>query len=140
MTIFWSAKKRRKDTFFQLAIPFARSFLQLQKFCRLYCFAVLGSTSKFIHSLKQRLLRNRPGSDAATSLPLSARKITKGIHSCKPASLNRPVEYRYPHSSQNVMDLHILDNYVRPCKMLNIFKKVHIHTPTKMLWTYIYIG
>ena len=49
-----------------------------------------------------------------------------------------PVEYRYPHSSQNVMDLHnILDNYVRPCKMLNSFKKVHIHTPTKMLWTYI---
>ena len=38
--------------------------------------------------MKQRLLRNRPGS---VLRPL-ARKITKRIHSSKPASLNRPIQ------------------------------------------------
>ena len=33
----------------------------------MYCFAILVSTSIVIHSVKQRLLRNRPGSDAANS-------------------------------------------------------------------------
>ena len=66
--------------------PFPRYFLQLQQWGHLYCFAVLGSTSIVIHSVKQRLLRIRPGSDFSRLL---ARKITKGIHSCN--SLNRPV-------------------------------------------------
>ena len=39
----------------------------MQKYLQFYCFTVLGSTSIVIHSVKQRLLRNRPGSDAATS-------------------------------------------------------------------------
>ena len=37
------------------------------KWWHLYCFAILGSTSIVIHSVKQHLLRNQPGSDAATS-------------------------------------------------------------------------
>ena len=44
-----------------------------------------------IHSVNQHLLRNRPGSDSCDLSRLLARKITKGIHSCKPASLNRPI-------------------------------------------------
>ena len=67
LTIFWLAKKRCKDTFFPPSIPFPWYFLQLQQWWHLYCFAVLGSTSIVIHSMKQHLLRNWPGSDAATS-------------------------------------------------------------------------
>jgi len=64
----WSAPKRRKDTFFSPpSISFPRTFLQLQQWWHLYCFAILGSKSIVIHSMKQHLLRNRPGSDAATS-------------------------------------------------------------------------
>ena len=67
----------------------------------LYCFAILGLTSTVIHSVKQRLLRNWPGSvqrPLATSCAkdynlsrLLARKSTKCIHSSKPASLHRPI-------------------------------------------------
>ena len=49
--------------------------------------AILSSTSTVIHSVKQRLLRNRPGS----ALRPLTRKITNRIHSSKPASLNRPI-------------------------------------------------
>ena len=51
--------------------------------------ATLGQTSIVIHSVNQRLLRSRPGSDSCDFfsffLPLLARKITKGIPSCTPA-------------------------------------------------------
>ena len=57
--IFWSAKQRRKDTFFPPSIPSPRYFLQLQQSWHLYCFAILGSTSTVIHSV---YIRNRPGS------------------------------------------------------------------------------
>ena len=71
LAILWSAKKRRKDTLFSPSIPFPQYFLQLQQYWHLYCFAILVSTSTVIHSVKQRLLRNRPGSalrPLATSL------------------------------------------------------------------------
>ena len=38
-----------------------------QQWWHLYCFAILGSASVVIHSVKQHLLRNQPRSDAATS-------------------------------------------------------------------------
>ena len=63
-------------------------FLQLQQYWHLYCFAILISTSTVIHSVKQRLLRNRLEVRCDLSRLLS-RKITKRIHSSKPASLNR---------------------------------------------------
>ena len=88
LATFRSAKKRRKDTFFPHT-----------KWWHLYCFAILGSTSIVIHSEKQRQLRNRPGSDSATSRDF-LRKTTKGIHSCKPASLNRPKLGRSPRVSR----------------------------------------
>ena len=62
-----SQKQQHKDTFLPPSIPLPRYFLQLQQWWHLYCFAILGSTSTVIHSVKQSLLRNRPGSDAATS-------------------------------------------------------------------------
>ena len=36
--------------------------MQLQQYWHFYCFAILSLTSTVIHSVKQRLLRNRPGS------------------------------------------------------------------------------
>ena len=59
-------KNYAKTLFFHPPSPFP-SYLQLQQWWHMYCFAVLGSTSSVIHSVKQRLLRNWPGSDAATS-------------------------------------------------------------------------
>ena len=41
--------------------------------------------------MNQFLLRNQPGSSSCDIFRLLARKITKGIHSCKPTSLNCPV-------------------------------------------------
>ena len=68
VAIFWSAKKNDPKTLiFPPSIPFPSYFSQLQQFWHLYCLAILGSTSIVIHSVKQRLLRNRPGSDAGTS-------------------------------------------------------------------------
>ena len=61
----------------------------------LYCFAILGSTSIVIHSMKQCILRNWPGSGSCDLSRLLVQKITKGIHSCKPASLNRPIGNKY---------------------------------------------
>ena len=59
--------------------------LQLQQWRHFFpfCFAILGSASIVTHSVKQRLLRNRR---------FLERKIAKGIHSCKPASLNRSTD------------------------------------------------
>ena len=41
--------------------------------------------------MNQRLFRNWPGSDRCDLSQLLVQKITKGIHSCKPASLKRPI-------------------------------------------------
>ena len=60
-------KKKSKYPFFPPSTPFPGHFFQLQQWWHLYCFAILGSTSIVIHSVKQRLHRNRPGSDAGTS-------------------------------------------------------------------------
>ena len=58
----------------------------------LYCFAVLGSTSIVIYSVNTHLPRNRPEVTAAASRDfLRERLRCYGIHSCKPASLNRPL-------------------------------------------------
>ena len=48
--------------FFPPSIPFPWYFLQLQQHWHLYSFVILGSTVTVIHSVKQCLLRNRPGS------------------------------------------------------------------------------
>ena len=45
----------------------------------LCCFAILGSASIVIHSVKQRLLRNRPGSDAATSCDFLRERLQRAF-------------------------------------------------------------
>ena len=90
LAIFWLAKSDGK-TLFSPLITFPLSFLQTQQQWHLYCFAVLGSASTVIHSVKQRLLRKRPGSGSCDLSRLLAQKIMKGVHSCKPASLNCPI-------------------------------------------------
>ena len=44
------------------------------------------STAIVIHSVNKRLLRNRPGRGSCDLSQLLSRKITRGIHSCKPAA------------------------------------------------------
>ena len=74
---------------------------------------ILGSTYTVIHSVNQRLPRNRPGSGSCDLSRLLAQKITKGIHSCQPASLNCPIQtsihgsllYRVPEVKQDFMRL-----------------------------------
>ena len=63
----------------------------MQQQWHLYCFTILGSFSTVIHSVTLHLLRNRPTSGSCDLSRHLARKITNGIHSCKPASLNYPI-------------------------------------------------
>ena len=65
----------------------------MQQCWHFYCFTIIGSTSIVIHSVKQHLLRNQPRSGSCDLSRLLAWKITKGVHSCKPALLNCPMEY-----------------------------------------------
>ena len=88
LAIFCRTSQKTTQTHFcfQPSIPFPRwSFLQLQQYWHLYCFAILGSTFTVIHSVKQRPLRNRPGLKCAATSEV-AWTITKRIHSSKPAS------------------------------------------------------
>ena len=131
LAIFWSAKKRRKDTFFPhppspspaifaSATVVAFVLLRNSRF-NFHCYTQREATPSPLNSwsnaystelVKQRLLH---WTREATPTPLSyssvaysesarkwgcdrsrhlARKITKGIHSCKPASPNRPIAGR----------------------------------------------
>ena len=80
-------KNYAKTLFSHPPSPFPGIFLQLQQWWHLYCFAILGSASIIIHSMKQRLLTNWPGSDAATSRDFLRERLqraftrAKGIHS-----------------------------------------------------------
>ena len=99
----WSAKKRCKDTLFSPSIPFPRYFLQLQQCWHLYCFAILGSASIVIHSVKQRLLRNRPGS---ALLPLA----TSCAKDYKAHSLQQTSFAESPNSSNQYSALRSSDS------------------------------
>ena len=58
----------------------SRSFGQPKNDAKtLYFHAILGSTSTVIHSVKQRLLRNRPGNDAATSCDFLRERLRRAI-------------------------------------------------------------
>ena len=94
---FLVSRKTMQRHFFQShpPSPFPGNCLNYNNGGILYCFESLGSTSFVIHSVNQRLLRNRPGSDSYNLLRLLAQKITKGIHSCKLPSLNRQLQQKY---------------------------------------------
>ena len=65
--IFWSAKKQCKDTiFFHPPFPFPGNFCYCNSGGICTASQILGLTSIVIHSVKQHLLRNLPGSDAVT--------------------------------------------------------------------------
>ena len=53
--------------------------VERQQWWHLYCFTFLGSTSIVIHSMKQRLLRNQPGSDAATSRDFLRERLQRAV-------------------------------------------------------------
>ena len=62
---------------------------------RMSCFVLITSVLLnllCVWSVNQRLLRNRPGSGSCNLSRLLAQTITKGIHSCKPASQNCPTQ------------------------------------------------
>ena len=79
LAIFWSPKNDTRTFFSPSSIHFPRYFLQLQQWWHLYCFAILDSTSIVIHSVKQRLLRNWPGSDAATSRDFLRERLQRTV-------------------------------------------------------------
>ena len=54
------SQKRTQTLFFHHPSPFPCNFCNLQQWWHLYCFAILGSTSIIVHSVKQHLLRKRP--------------------------------------------------------------------------------
>ena len=88
----------------------------LCNFCKRNCSGIciashftLGSTSIVIHSVKQRL-RNRQEVAATTDLSwLTARKITKRVYSCKPASMNCPIGYGYWTRVLNPLSLYSVE-------------------------------
>ena len=85
--IFWSAKKRRKDTFFPTLHPLSLVFFTT---AAVVAFILLRN-----YRFNFRCCEATPTQKSARKWRcdlwrLLARKLTKGIHSCKPASLNRP--------------------------------------------------
>ena len=90
LAIFWSAKKRRRHFFsptlhrlspviFATATVVAYVLLRNSRFS-FHCYTQCEATPTQKSARRWRCDLSR----------LLARKITKGIHSCKPASLNRP--------------------------------------------------
>ena len=82
-------KSDAKTQDFHPPSPLHGNFLQPQQYWHLYGFAILGSTSTVIHSVKQRLLRNRPRKCAATSRDFLRERLQSAFTLAKPASLNR---------------------------------------------------
>ena len=84
LAIFRSAKQWRRHFFFHPPSPFCGNFLQL-----------LHNSRFNFHCYTQR--EGMPTQKSACKWHwdlswLLAQKITKGIHSCKPASLNHPIK------------------------------------------------
>ena len=91
LEIFWPAKKRRKDTFFPTLHPL---FPVIFATASVVAFVLLCNSRFNFHCYTQR--ETMPAQKSAWKWHydfsrLLAWKITKGIHSCKPASLNHPV-------------------------------------------------
>ena len=92
LTTFWSAKKRHKDTFFPTLHPL---FPVIFATATVVAFVLLRNSMFNFHSYTQRQATPTQKSARKWRCDLSwllAQKITKGIHSCKAASLNHPIE------------------------------------------------
>ena len=83
-----SQKTTQRHFFFPPAIPFPRFvFFQLQQYCHLYCFAILSLLYTVWSNAYSEI-----GPEVRCDLSrLLVWKITKRIHSSKPALLNRPL-------------------------------------------------
>ena len=85
---FLVSLKTMQTRFFPTSFTLPMQFLQTQQKWHLYCFAILGWTSIVIHKVKQRLLRNRPGSG---SWDQSFTKHYEGNSLVRTASMNCPI-------------------------------------------------
>ena len=94
-----SAKKMTQTLLFHPPSPFPSNFLQLQQWWHLHCFAILGSTFTVIHSVKQRILRNWPGSDAATSHDVSRERLQRVFTHAN--QLHRTAQYKSNQCQQH---------------------------------------
>ena len=100
LAIFWSTKKRRKDAFFiNFFFLFFSTLHPLSRVMFLtvtvVAFVLLRNSNFNFHCYTQR--EATPTHKSGDLSRFLARKITKGIHSCKPASLNRPIAVSYTH-------------------------------------------
>ena len=104
LAIFWSAKKRRKDTFFPPSIPLSSLIFAT---ATVLTFVLLRDSRFNFHCYAQRSATPTQKSARKWRCDLSrllARKITKGIHSCKPASLNHPTALRLRQEMPEALD------------------------------------
>ena len=92
LTILWSAQKWCKDTFSILhhLSPIIFANASVVAFV-LLCSSRFSFHCYTQHEATEHLLRNQHRSGSCNLTWAPARKITKGIHLCKPASLNCPV-------------------------------------------------
>ena len=92
IAIFWSAKKRRKDTFFPTIHPLSPVIFAT---ATVVAFVLLRNSRFNFHYYTQHEATPTQKSARKWRCDLSrllARKNTKGIHSSKPALLNRPIQ------------------------------------------------
>ena len=90
LVIFWSAEKRCQPKNDARTLFSSTTTFPLNTTVVVYVLLRSSRFSPFIvmHSVIRYLLRNLPGSGSCDLSRLLARKITKGIHSCKRASLS----------------------------------------------------
>ena len=119
-------KKDAKNFFSHPPSPFPSNFATATVVA-LYCFTILGSTSIVIHRVKQRLLRNRPRSDAATS----CMKDYKG-HSLVQTSFTEPANSS-PSGPETQFTNYPLPTHppvsILPSAVLNHYHTVQTHFP-----------
>ena len=89
-----SQKTTQRHFFFNPPSPFHSNFCNCNSYCHLYCFAILGSTSTVIHSVRQHLLKNQPGS-ALRPLTTSCAKDYKA-HSLQQTSFTESPNRKRP--------------------------------------------
>ena len=89
VTIFGQLKNNAKTLFFHPRSPFPCNYCKGSSIGIFYCSTILDSTSIAMHNVKQCLHRNWLGSGSCNLLRLLVWKITKCIHSCKPAHADK---------------------------------------------------
>ena len=86
----------QRHFFFHPPSPFHGNFCNCNSGGHLYCFAILGSSGIVIHSVQQRLLRNRPGSALRTSRDILRERLQRAFTSCKTSFTEPPQQQQTP--------------------------------------------